>query len=213
MTTTALLACLMAAAVGALLFAEGTQRKGFVFVCKPVASACFLAVGWSLHRAGDPYGAWVLLGLALSVAGDVLLMFRAAFLAGLVVFLLAHVAYLAAFHALLPAHAWPLPLAAPVVTVSVLAASWLWPHLGRMRGSVLAYVAVITSMVWGALAVTVAGSLGVASATGAVLFYLSDLSVARDRFVRAGFVNRAWGLPAYYLGQFLLALSVARSGV
>ena len=45
---------------------------------------------------------------------------------------------------------------------------------------------------------------------GAVLFLLSDLSVARDRFVAPGFVNRLWGLPFYYGGQVLLAASVAR---
>jgi hypothetical protein len=38
---------------------------------------------------------------------------------------------------------------------------------------------------------------------------LSDLSVARDRFVAPGFVNRAWGLPTYFAAQLLLAASVA----
>jgi len=37
------------------------------------------------------------------------------------------------------------------------------------------------------------------------LFYVSDLSVARDRFVARAFVNRARGLPAYYAAQVLMA--------
>jgi hypothetical protein len=41
----------------------------------------------------------------------------------------------------------------------------------------------------------------------AVLFYLSDLSVARDTFVAPGFVNRAWGLPLYYGAQLIFACS------
>ena len=41
--------------------------------------------------------------------------------------------------------------------------------------------------------------------TGAVLFYVSDLFVARERFVTPGFVNKALGLPLYYGGQLLLA--------
>ena len=45
-------------------------------------------------------------------------------------------------------------------------------------------------------------------AGGALAFYLSDLSVARDRFVRPAFVNRAWGLPLYYGAQFVLAATV-----
>ena len=40
----------------------------------------------------------------------------------------------------------------------------------------------------------------------AVAFYLSDVSVARDRFVAPGFGNRIWGLPLYYAAQLLFAL-------
>jgi hypothetical protein len=42
-----------------------------------------------------------------------------------------------------------------------------------------------------------------------VAFAASDVSVARDRFVREDFLNRAWGLPLYYGGQLLIALSPA----
>jgi len=197
-------------AVGVLLVGEAKGRRPLVLAAKPLASACFVAVGWVSLRDSDPYGAWIVLGLALSMVGDILLMFRRAFLAGIGVFLAAHVAYLAAFHVLLPAHDWPLWIAAPVTTTSAFAAAWLWPHLGRLRAPVVAYVAAITLMLWGALAALEADRLGAVFAAGAVLFYLSDLAVARDRFVRPGFVNRAWGLPAYYLGQILLALSVSR---
>ena len=71
----------------------------------------------------------------------------------------------------------------------------------------IAYIVVITAML--ALAVGCwgrpAGGLRLAGATA---FYLSDLAVARNRFVAPGPVNRAWGLPLYYGGQALLALSV-----
>lgn len=48
-------------------------------------------------------------------------------------------------------------------------------------------------------------------AAGALAFYLSDLSVARDRFVQPAFVNGLWGLPLYFAGQMLLARSVAEA--
>lgn len=58
-------------------------------------------------------------------------------------------------------------------------------------------------------------SAGYASATsnwlallGAILFALSDISVARDRFVAHGLVNRLWGLPIYFIAQLLLAWSI-----
>jgi hypothetical protein len=43
---------------------------------------------------------------------------------------------------------------------------------------------------------------------GAGLFYVSDLAVARDRFIAPGFANAAWGLPLYYGGQLVLALTL-----
>jgi uncharacterized membrane protein YhhN len=63
-------------------------------------------------------------------------------------------------------------------------------------------------MVWGAVSTLLQEALPWTAAAGAVLFYLSDLAVARHRFVRPAFLNRAWGLPAYYAGQLLLAWTV-----
>ena len=45
-------------------------------------------------------------------------------------------------------------------------------------------------------------------AVGAIVFAISDIFVARERFVRKGFVNAAVGLPAYFGSQMLLAYSV-----
>jgi uncharacterized membrane protein YhhN len=43
---------------------------------------------------------------------------------------------------------------------------------------------------------------------GALLVAGSDLAVARERFATKGFVNKAVGLPTYYLGQTLVALAL-----
>jgi uncharacterized membrane protein YhhN len=72
------------------------------------------------------------------------------------------------------------------------------------------YTIVITAMVM--LAV---GTQGVRSnrfiVVGAVMFYFSDVSVARSQFLDTGFPYYVWGLPLYYMGQLLLALSVWRN--
>jgi uncharacterized membrane protein YhhN len=203
-------ACLavVAAGVALVLLAERRGRPALAVIGKSLASLGFLALGWSRLRAGSTADAWLVLGLALCLVGDLLLVGRRLFAAGLAAFLLGHLAYLAAFHALVPARGWPLALAAPVVSASVLAAAWLWPHLGRLRPAVLAYIAAITAMVWGALASAGAGALPAAAAAGAVLFYLSDLAVARRRFIAPSFSVRVVGLVAYYLGQVLLAGAV-----
>ena len=86
---------------------------------------------------------------------------------------------------------------------------WLQPHLrGPLRVAVPVYVLAIASM-----AALAAGAAARNEApllfAGAALFCASDLAVARERFVKTGFVNKSWGLPFYFLGQGLLAASVA----
>jgi uncharacterized membrane protein YhhN len=134
------------------------------------------------------------------------------FLLGLVSFLLGHVFYgLSFFHvADLSVLAW---IGAGVgLLVSSAAFFWLRPHLGSMLIPVIAYVIVITIMVVGAWSVVGDVNLNLSGRLlvfiGALSFYVSDLFVARDRFVKEGFTNRLLGLPLYYLGQFLLAFSV-----
>jgi uncharacterized membrane protein YhhN len=81
-----------------------------------------------------------------------------------------------------------------------------------MNGPVLLYIIVITAMLSGAWSILGDSSLTLTGRVmifgGAVLFYFSDIFVARDRFLKNGFLNRLVGLPMYYAGQFLLAFSV-----
>jgi uncharacterized membrane protein YhhN len=173
-------------------------------VGKLVASAAFCVVG-VLAMDGSPYAHWVVIGLVLGAIGDACLLGRGRwFLAGLVVFLLGHLAYVAGITTIAPPPSSWLGLAAAVpIGVGALALARLWPRLGSMRMPVVAYVGVIVAMVVGALAtgrpVLVAGAL---------LFFASDLSVAQDRFVQPAFANKLWGLPAYYAGQLLIAWSI-----
>ena len=77
----------------------------------------------------------------------------------------------------------------------------LWP----VRG----YVMMITLMTIAAAAQTPWSiSEGLGPLAGAVLFYLSDICVARERFVTPSPAHTYVGLPLYYLGQMLLAASV-----
>jgi uncharacterized membrane protein YhhN len=84
---------------------------------------------------------------------------------------------------------------------------WLWPSLGpKLRPAVVAYVAAISLMV--TLAAGAAASAGPVIVTGAAAFAVSDVFVARQRFVRRSLANKLWGLPLYYAAQFLLASTV-----
>lgn len=199
-----------ALAAAALVAAELADVPWAYRLCKVLASTGFVGLAVAAGGLDHAYGISVITGLALSWIGDVCLLVRGArraFLAGLVAFALAHVAYAAGFAQLGPR--WSIAgLAAVALALPAWwALRWLGPHVsGRMRAPVRAYVVVISAML--AMAAG-AGAAGHAlAATGALGFYLSDLFVARQRFVQPGPLNRLCGLPLYYGAQICLAWSI-----
>ncbi len=192
--------------LAAVLFAESRGQRRLRGALKPLASAGFVLTAWLAGAPSSTFGQIILGALLLSWLGDVLLIGRskAAFLAGLVAFLLAHLAFLAAF---LRLGVEPLTVALAVAVLLVLAAFFYRRIMdrapARLRGPVICYVLVLVAMA------------GLAAGTGApilalagVIFAASDVSVALDRFTDAGFANRLWGLPAYYAAQLLFAWSL-----
>lgn len=205
-----------------LVSAEYRHARITKVVAKTIASLSFVAVAlFGLTRCEPPVPAWgdyqgyILIGLVLGVAGDIALLGRAsaAFLAGLGAFLLGHIAYVMAFAQLAPPSTWLTPVAVVPVVAGGAVLAYLWPRLGKMRVAVIAYVIAIVTMM--AAAIAAAGVTDIPEenrtllVTGAALFFASDFAVARDRFIGASFINRAWGLPAYYAGQLLIAWSVS----
>lgn len=173
---------------------------------KACASLTFLVVASQSGLAESPHGRALFVGLGAAAVGDVLLVWgsRPSFLAGLVAFLLAHVAYGVAFALRGLDPLTSIGAALVLVTIAVVAGRWLLPHTGPLREPVLAYIIVISVMM--TLAAGSATKTGLPwVALGAGLFYVSDLFVARERFVRPSFANRLIGLPIYYLGQLTLA--------
>lgn len=192
---------LVAIAVAGHLLADARGWRVARAGGKALASAGFLAA--AALRAGPGRGAALLLaGLALSAVGDVCLLGTApaAFLAGLAAFLLAHLAFAAAFA---PAAHPSLLVAIALAALAIVVIRWLWPHLGTLRIPVVAYAAAISAM-----ALLGLGTPRLAVQLGAALFYVSDLTVARDRLVAPGLANRVVGLPLYYAAQLLFAFTI-----
>ena len=191
-----------------LMFAERARHRGLKLALKPLASAGFLLAAWQ-HRAFDSaVGQALFVGLCLSFVGDVALIFRAraAFLAGLSAFLLGHVGYAAAALIAGVDPAWAAVTALLLVPFSGLVYADLRATLpAGLVKPVVAYMVVITGMVITAVGAVPGSPAGALFAVGAFLFYLSDISVALDRFGGAGFGNRAIGLPLYYVAQLLIA--------
>ncbi len=175
---------------------------------KLLASTGFIALCIASGGVRSTYGQVILAGLVFSWWGDLFLISRSStiFMLGLISFFLAHVAYCGAF--VVYGVSAPSAVVAMLLLLlpGVFIMRWLHPHLGSMRVPVYAYVTVITVMT--ALAVSAATSRGgVLLPIGAILFYSSDIFVARDRFVAPGRANAYIGLPLYYGGQVLLAMT------
>jgi uncharacterized membrane protein YhhN len=161
----------------------------------------------------DAFGTWMFIGLVAGACGDVALLGRGAraFMMGLGFFLIGHIAYVVGVAQVVPPTEWLgaagfgafLP-----ILVATLAVKRLWPTLGMFRIPVMVYVLAIVAMVVGAYAARTQLAQGTMLAVGATLFFASDLAVARDRFLVRDFSNKLYGLPAYYLGQLLIAWAI-----
>jgi uncharacterized membrane protein YhhN len=180
---------------------------------KVAASMGFLAVAFLGGALASSYGKVLFVGLLLSFLGDVFLIgeTRHAFLGGLGAFLLAHVAYVVAFGVSGLNLRWMAIAAVPVSGVAIAVSQWLAPHVEPdLFIPVRLYTIVISAMVIAAFGTRGRGA-PILILTGAILFFLSDLSVASLRIVQTDFPTYIWGLPLYYAGQLCLAMSASQS--
>jgi uncharacterized membrane protein YhhN len=198
-----------------LVLAEFRHAQQQVYVFKPLSTLLVIAVALlslTTPAAKPAFTFWVTIGLVLSLGGDVALMFKTNrdFLIGLVLFLLAHVVYAATFTVPNGFHAEDLITGVALLVFGVAVYLYLWPGLGRMKVPVLIYLLVILFMVNRALSTFFGDAFTGAQAwllsVGAILFMLSDLILAINRFRHPFEANRL-GLFLYYGGQLLIALS------
>lgn len=130
------------------------------------------------------------------------------FIASVAAFGAAHLLLIGAFATLGLAWRRVAAASAPVVLASAAAPWWLLPHVpADQRPLIGAYMLVISAMVvcaWGVRPDR--GSVVLIAA--AVLFYVSDIFVARWRFVSPGPENAYLCYPLYYAACLLFALGV-----
>lgn len=178
---------------------------------KVVASTAIVSLAVAVGALESPYGVAVLVALCFSWIGDVALLGRnrGPFVIGLSAFLAAHVAYGVGF-VVRGADASVATIGLVVLLIpATLVWRWLDAHVPeRLRLPVLAYIGAICGMA--GLSTGTFASLGdLRIPIGATLFWISDIGIARDRFVAREIRNRVVGLPLYYAAQVLLALTTA----
>ena len=145
--------------------------------------------------------------LALSLAGDVFLMFPGYFIPGLVAFLLAHLAYIVLLR---QGQRWFPSRRALAATLGVGAAMYAFLWQGglppALRAPVAAYVVVIALMAAQAIgrATVLRDRAAIGVAVGAGFFMLSDSLLAINKFVTPLPMAQAWVLGTYYAAQLLI---------
>lgn len=196
---------------GPLLHAPPTPGRALV---KTAAVASLAAGAVALGAPG-----LLVAALALSSLGDWFLAGEGEprFLAGLVSFLIAHLALIALFWSfgMAPAAAlavaWRVAAALAGVGLGLAMLVWLWPSLGAMRAPVAVYTAAIVGMVVSALLL---GAQWLAI-PGAFAFAVSDSCLAAGKFrLRGGWLAER-ALPAavwwlYWAAQAMIFAAFAR---
>ena len=166
---------------------------------------------WLLPRR-NANARWITVGLLLSAIGDFCLEWASSwFLAGLVAFLLAHLAYLTAYVRLV--RRARLILLVPVAAFGIASFRVLEPALGDMMIPVALYTTVICCMLWRAWALIGERPCepvkAWSAALGATSFALSDTLVAWNRFVEPSTTLALVLMLLYWGGQWAIAASAS----
>ena len=203
MTTTAWALAAIAAAFALVdWWAVAADRRAVRLVAKPGTLVALIGVALAVDPVDDTVRTWMVVGLVLSLAGDVFLMLPERwFVAGLVSFLLGHVAYVVGLQLAPTSIGWTI---AGVVVVlaggstigrTIVARVAAGPHR-ELVGPVVAYLVVISAMV-----VSAFGTAAIAAIAGALLFYASDATLAWNRFVEPRRRGPLAVMITYHLGQ------------
>ena len=189
------------------VFFPGFISKAFII---PVLVILFLV---NLNPGKNRLHTLMLAGLFFSWAGDVVLEFSKnngnIFILGLVCFLLAHIMYLTAFFITPGNNSIPtnrIWLLIPVIIYGIVLVSYLYSDLAEMRLPVLLYTLVILTMLTGAMnrkdKVNKRSYYLVLS--GAILFVISDSSIAVNKFSHQFESSGIVIMSTYIVAQYLI---------
>lgn len=207
---------IVATAISGTLYiiAKYIHSRPMMVITKPLAIMAIIAIGViNLANHYSIEGVLVVLGLMFGMLGDICLLRREYFKAGLVAFLIGHALLIPAFLLQITAVDY-LALVTFTLLVSLAAVQLLrvlLPSAGKLRIPVICYFTVIILMAIAAVALF-SGQPDVASAQliliGALLFLVSDAVLGYDRIVAPLAIGPAVISLTYYPAQLAFALAV-----
>jgi len=197
-----------------VLYYEKKKDRIPLLIMKSILSLLFVMTALLQPHSIPAYYHYLIISLIFCLMGDVCLALpqKKAFTGGLVAFLVGHVFYIFSFLSLTSIFHWISTGVFIIFGVSAFIFLWLRPHLKSMLIPVLLYILVITVMASGAWTVLWKSSFQISGRAlilaGSLCFYVSDVLVARNKFIKEEYRNRLLGLPLYYAGQFMLVFSI-----
>lgn len=184
-----------------------TRPSSWAYTLTVIASTGFVLTAVAGRPWKHPYGGLMLSGLCLCTAGDIAGIHN--FNWGAMFFLAAHISFSGAFCAEGVAGKRVWATAMLVSCIDLFLISWLLPHVpGPDRWLVIAYMCLLSLMVVLASGVLLP-AWRILPAAGAVLFFISDIFVARWKYVYPSGVNAYFCYPMYYLSCVCFALSIS----
>ena len=199
-------------------FAVARQWKNLEYIAKP--GVILLLIAWLIIN-GCTRGPiiYFLIGLALSLAGDIFLMLPdEKFIAGLVSFLLAHLAYIFGF--IIPGFQFSTLIFLLIILIGLVGFTVLRQILKgliaheqeNLRFPVIIYTIVISIMLISALSTMIKpGPVwdlfpAILVSLGAILFFFSDTTLAWNKFVNPLPHGRLLVIISYHLAQIAITL-------
>ena len=189
---------------------EGTDRLHYVL--KPLTTLLIAGIAFVIPvPVSDTYRWLVILGLLLSLAGDVFLMLPddRYFIFGLASFLVAHLFYIGAYRSR-GGFGFTWWLALVYLAYAVTLVYLLWPTIADVRIPVIVYAAVLMVMGWQAAEMWITWSdlSALAAMLGGIFFLLSDSTLALNKFRAPIRQSSIIVMSTYWAAQLLIAWSV-----
>jgi uncharacterized membrane protein YhhN len=206
-----IISCLVIASAFFHIRAEYSGPKYFVYIFKPLTMVFIISLAiFSGSTNSSLYKYLIITGLFFSLAGDIFLMLPSdRFIQGLVSFLVAHVFYIIAFtqNISFTFSPWFFFILA---IYGIFIYKLLYPNLGKKKIPVALYILIILLM--GETAFNqwqvINSDQAMFAFIGAILFIISDSSLAFNRFRKPFKISRLLILTTYFSAQWFIAMSI-----
>jgi uncharacterized membrane protein YhhN len=190
------------------IVAKQLGKKKFYYVLKPLTLLLIIAL--PLLEFRDEYSTYaylIITGLVFSLLGDLYLLFpEKYFTNGLYSFLVAHILYILAFNQGVSTYCYAILV--PIIVYIFIVTNYLKPKLGGMKYPVFGYILIISTMLLSALNMDFQFGEISFVAVGAILFTISDTTLAFNKFYKKFYLAEPIILSSYFIAQLFFAMSI-----